>query len=203
MLVFIVLLACDREPAVVAAPDVPQDTTGSVWSGGGETGRGQHDTAPVETYTGGLTAVSGGALVSDGDTLSLGSVPIGVGTLDGHLTLTNTTEAEMALSFSLDGEGFSWAETPPAVLAAGASSTLALRFTPGASVGEQGGQLVVSDKSTSFSVWLLGMLQAARPSWQDTLLKRLVQLLVLVWALRFLRSAGYLRSALEFLLSLA
>ena len=48
------------------------------------------------------------------------------------------------------------------------------------------------------------MLQAARPSWQDTLLKRLlVQLLVLVWALRFLRSAGYLRSALEFLLSLA
>ena len=56
---------------------------------------------------------------------------------------------------------------------------------------------------TSFSVWLLGMLQAARPSWQDTLLKRLVQLLVLVWALRFLRSAGYLRSALEFLLSLA
>ena len=47
------------------------------------------------------------------------------------------------------------------------------------------------------------MLQATRPSWQDTLLKRLVQLLVLVWALRFLRSAGYLRSALEFLLSLA
>ena len=46
------------------------------------------------------------------------------------------------------------------------------------------------------------MLQATRPSWQDTLLKRLVQLLVLVWALHFLRSAGYLRSALEFLLSL-
>ncbi|MDN3496523.1 malectin domain-containing carbohydrate-binding protein [Planococcus sp. APC 4015] len=76
------------------------------------------------------------------------------------LTVTNTSTGTLALGAAISGTNsseFAFVGTVPATLAAGATATLQVRFTPGTTVGQRTAQLTLSGGGSSVSVGLYGL----------------------------------------------